>query len=235
MAVKRAKPKATAATRPATKAAPAWDTATKRRARTVLARLTKAYPDWGPTLEFKTPLDLLIATILAAGVRDESINALTRVLFQKYRTPQDWLRVPQARLEREIKPSGFFRMKAKAIKAACQGLVERFGGEVPGDIDSLTQLRGVGRKTASIVLGAAFGVPSIAVDRHVERVAERLRFGRIGPDGIEKGLADLYQKKDWYRVTWTFVLHGRRTCMPTPACPRCPILELCPYPFKTKV
>lgn len=234
MAVKRAKPKAAGAARPAKKAAPAWDETTRRRARTVLARLTKAYPDWGPTLEFKTPLDLLVATILAAGVRDESINALTRVLFKKYRTPRDWLRVPRARLEREVKPSGFFRMKAKAIRAACEGLVERFGGEVPSDIDSLTQLRGVGRKTASIVLGAAFGVPSIAVDRHVERVAERLRFGRTGPDGIERGLAGLYQKKDWYRVTWTFVLHGRRICMPTPACPRCPILELCPYPFKTK-
>lgn len=228
MAVKRAKPKATA------RAAPAWDPATKGRARTVLSRLTKAYPDWGPTLEFKTPLDLLVATILAAGTRDDRINQLTRDLFKKYRTPEDWLRVPQARLEREIKPSGFFRMKAKAIKAACQGLVELFGGEVPREMDSLTRLRGVGRKTASIVLGAAFGVPGIAVDRHVQRVAERLRFGGKDEEVTELGLRSLYQKKDWYRVTWTFVLHGRRTCMPTPACPRCPILDLCPYPFKTK-
>lgn len=210
------------------------DEAKKRRARTVLARLTKAYPDWGPTLEFTTPLELLIATILAAQARDERINALTRVLFKKYRTPQDWLRIPQARLEKEIKPSGFFRMKAKAIRGACQGLVEKFGGQVPRDIESLTELHGVGRKTASIVAGAAFGVPAIAVDRHVERVAARLRFAAPGPDGTEAGLASLYQKKDWYRVTWTFVLHGRKTCMPTPACPRCPVLALCPYPFKTK-
>lgn len=234
MAIKGAKPKATKVARPAPAPAPAWDDATKRRARTVLSRLTKAYPDWGPTLEFTSPLDLLIATILAAQARDERINDLTRVLFKKYRTAQDWLRVPQARLEKEIKPSGFFRMKAKAIKAACLGLVEMFGGEVPRDIESLTQLRGVGRKTASIVAGAAFGVPGIAVDRHVERVAERLRFAAKGEDGTEAGLRSLYQKKDWFRVTWTFVLHGRRTCTPTPACPRCPVLDLCPYPFKTK-
>lgn len=210
------------------------DETPKRRARTVLARLTKAYPDWGPTLEFSTPLDLLIATILAAQARDERINELTRVLFKKYRTARDWVRIPEARLEKEIKPSGFFRMKAKAIKAACQGLIEMFGGEVPRDIDSLTRLRGVGRKTASIVAGAAFGVPGIAVDRHVQRVADRLRFGGKDEDKTEAALRSLYQAKDWYRVTWTFVLHGRRTCMPTPACPRCPVLDLCPYPFKTQ-
>ncbi len=231
MAVKRGPVKPAKPLRPAAKS---WNEATKRRARTVLARLTKAYPDWGPTLEFTTPLDLLIATILAAGARDQRINELTRVLFKKYRTAEDWLRIPQARLEREVKPSGFFRMKAKAIKAACQGIVEKFGGQVPREIDSLTELRGVGRKTASIVAGAAFGVPGIAVDRHVERVAGRLRFALPGQDGTEAGLRSLYQKKDWYRVTWTFVLHGRRTCMPTPACARCPIVDLCPYPFKTK-
>jgi endonuclease-3 len=232
VAVKRAPAKS--ATRRAPKAAPKWDAATKRRARTILARLTKAYPDWGPTLEFSTPLELLIATILAAQARDERINQVTRVLFRKYRTPQDWLGVPQATLEQEIRATGFFRQKARAIKGACQGIVEIFGGTVPSDMDSLTRLRGVGRKTASIVLGAAFGVPAIAVDRHVARVAERLRLAARGPDGTEKGLAALYPKKDWIRVTWTFVLHGRRTCMPTPACPRCPVIDLCPYPRKTK-
>jgi endonuclease-3 len=200
----------------------------------VLARLTKAYPDWGPTLEFSTPLDLLIATILAAQARDERINEITRVLFKKYRTARDWLRIPQERLEREIHASGFFRQKARAIKAACQGVVDEFGGEVPSDVESLTRLHGVGRKTASIVAGAAFGTPSVAVDRHVARVADRLRFAAKGEDGTEAGLRALYPKKDWVRVTWTFVLHGRRTCMPTPACPRCPIIDLCPYPRKTK-
>lgn len=221
--------------RPRPVAVPKWDGATKRRARTVLARLTKAYPDWGPTLEFGTPLDLIVATILAAQVRDDRVNEMTRPLFKKYRTARDWLSIPQARLEREIRASGFFRMKAKLIKAAAQGLEDLFGGEVPADLDKLTQLHGVGRKTASIVAGAAFGIPTIAVDRHVERVASRLRFDVKGQDGTEMGLRGLYSKKDWYRVTWTFILHGRRTCTPTPACPRCPVIDLCPYPKKTKV
>jgi endonuclease-3 len=203
------------------------------RARPILRRLAKAYPDWGPTLEFETPLDLLVATILAAQARDERINEITRELRKKYRSAEDYARVPQATLESEIKASGFFRNKAKAIKNMSAGLIETFGGEVPSNMDGLTQLYGVGRKTASIVLGAAFHKPAIAVDRHVERVATRLRFEKKGADGVERGLADLYPKRDWYKVTWTFVLHGRRTCMPTPACPRCPILELCPYPKKT--
>lgn len=216
-----------------TKLSPKQRAPAKERARPVLTRLAKAYPDFGPTLEFSTPLELLIATILAAQARDERINEVTRVLFKKYRTAADWLRVPQARLESEIRSTGFFRQKAKAVKGAAQGLVERYGGEVPTDMDGLTSLHGVGRKTASIVLGAAFGVPAIAVDRHVDRVATRLGFAKKGKDGVERGLAELYPKRDWYKVTWTFVLHGRRTCMPTPACPRCPVLELCPYPKKT--
>ena len=208
--------------------------AERTRARRILTRLAKAYPDWGPTLEFTTPLDLLVATILAAQARDDRINLVTRGLFKKYRTARDYLRVPQARLEREVRSTGFFRQKAKAIKAASQGLAERFGGEVPSTMEELTQLHGVGRKTAAIVLGAAFGVPAVAVDRHVARVAERLGLHRSeDQDGIEADLRAIYPKRDWVRVTWTFVLHGRRTCMPRPACPRCPVLELCPYPNKT--
>lgn len=207
--------------------------AATERARPILRRLAKAYPDWGPTLEFKTPFDLLVATILAAQARDERINEITRDLFKRYRTPHDYLRTPQATLETQIKASGFFRNKAKAIKNMSQGLIEKFDGEVPSDMEGLTQLYGVGRKTASIVLGAAFQKPAIAVDRHVERVATRLGLAKKGTDGVERGLAELYPKRDWYKVTWTFVLHGRRTCMPTPACPRCPVLELCPYTKKT--
>jgi endonuclease-3 len=203
------------------------------RSRPILRRLAKAYPDWGPTLSFETPLDLLVATILAAQARDERINEITRDLFKKYRSPADYVRVPQPTLESEIKASGFFRNKAKAIKNMSAGLIERFDGEVPSDMEGLTQLYGVGRKTASIVLGAAFKKPAIAVDRHVERVATRLGFAKKGTDGVERGLAALYPKRDWYKVTWTFVLHGRRTCMPTPACPRCPVIDLCPYPKKT--
>jgi endonuclease-3 len=205
----------------------------QERARPVLTKLARAYPDWGPTLEFTTPLDLLVATILAAQARDERINLITRELFQRYRSAEDYARVPQATLEEQIKASGFFRNKARAIKRMAQGLVKDFGGEVPDTMEGLTSLYGVGRKTASIVLGAAFHRPAIAVDRHVDRVASRLGFSAKGRDGTEKGLAELYPKRDWYKVTWTFVLHGRRTCMPTPACPRCPVLGLCPYTRKT--
>jgi endonuclease-3 len=217
----------------AVKLTPSQRAPATERARPILTRLAKAYPDWGPTLEFGTPLDLLVATILAAQARDERINEITRELFKHYRTAEDYARVPQATLERKIKASGFFRNKAKAIKGMAQGLIDEFGGEVPSDMEGLTSLYGVGRKTASIVLGAAFRKPAIAVDRHVERVSSRLGFSKKGQDGTERGLADLYPKRDWYKVTWTFVLHGRRTCMPTPACPRCPILELCPFPSKT--
>lgn len=208
--------------------------ARRRRARAILTRLAKANPDWGPTLEFSTPFELLIATILAAQAQDEHINQVTRTLFAKYQSPADYLGVPVEELERDIHATGFFRMKTRAIRGASEQLVSEFGGEVPGDMESLVRLRGVGRKTASIVLGNAFGVPAIAVDRHVDRVATRLGFTRRGPDGIEEELRSLYPKKDWVKATWNFVLHGRRICNPTPKCPVCPISELCPYPKKTK-
>ena len=206
----------------------------RRRARAILTRLAKANPDWGPTLEFSTPFELLVATILAAQAQDEHINQVTRVLFAKYRGPADYLRVPVEELERDVHATGFFRMKAKAIRGASEQILTEFGGEVPGDMDSLVRLRGVGRKTASIVLGNAFGVPAIAVDRHVDRVATRLGLTRKGADGIEEELRSLYPKKDWVKATWNLVLHGRRICTPTPQCPVCPISALCPYPKKTK-
>jgi endonuclease-3 len=207
----------------------------RRRARRVLTRLAKAYPDWGPTLEFSSPFELLVATILAAQAQDERVNQVTRALFAKYRGPADYLKVPVAELERDVHATGFFRMKAKAIRGSSEQLLAEFGGEVPGDMDSLIRLRGVGRKTASIVLGNAFGVPAIAVDRHVMRVATRLRLTRPGePDRIEEGLRALYPKRDWVKATWNLVLHGRRICTPTPKCPVCPVSDLCPYPKKTK-
>ncbi len=204
------------------------------RARTIVGRLAKAYPDWGPTLDFTTPLELLIATILAAQARDERVNEVTKPLFLKYRSAADWLRVPDRELERQLKPTGFFRQKTKAVKGACQGLVERFGGQVPRTMDDLVSLHGVGRKTASIVLGGAFGVPSVAVDRHVARVALRLGLTRSAdPDVIEADLQARLPKAQWVKGTWTLVLHGRRICRPLPECPRCPVLELCPFPKKT--
>lgn len=211
------------------------DTKAERvRARTILARLTKAIPNWGPTLDFTNPLELLVATILAAQARDERINELTKSLFKTYRTAADYVKAPQAVLETAIRASGFFRQKAKSIKTCCKSLIENHGGEVPRTMEELTALRGVGRKTASIVLGGAFGVPSIAVDRHVARVASRLGFTASDDgDQIESDLAGVFAEKDWVRATWCLVLHGRQVCRPTPECPVCPVRDLCPYPLKT--
>lgn len=209
------------------------DPALRGRARRILKRLEKANPDWGPTLTFSNPLELLVATILAAQAQDERINEVTRALFAKYRTPADYVAAPAGVLERDIRATGYYNQKAKALRAMSRGLLDEFGGEVPSDMDGLTRLHGVGRKTASIVLGAAFGVPAVAVDRHVERVAERLRVHKAGRD-VESSLRAIYPKRDWIKATWCYVLHGRRVCRPTPLCPICPIIDLCPYPKKTK-
>jgi endonuclease-3 len=207
----------------------------RARARAILRRLAKAHPDWGPTLEFSTPFELLIATILAAQARDERVNEVTRMLFRKYTGPAAYLAVEVVELERDVHPTGFFRQKAKAVRAASQQILQEFSGEVPNTMEGLVSLHGVGRKTASIVLGNAFGVPAVAVDRHVARVADRLRLVTVkGEDGTEFSLRALYPKKDWVKATWLFVLHGRRICQPTPQCYVCPINDLCPYPKKTK-
>jgi endonuclease-3 len=230
---KKAAPKKRAAKKPYL---PKVTPALRARARSVLGRLEKAYPDWGPTLEFADPLQLLVATILAAQAQDERINQVTRtVVFPKYRTAADYVAVKAAVLERDLKPTGFFRQKTKAVQGAALGIVERFGGEVPRDMEGLTSLHGVGRKTASIVLANAFGVPAIAVDRHVARVAARLGFTRqTEPDKIEQDLRVVFREPDWVKATWNLILHGRRICNPTPKCPECPVIELCPYPRKTK-
>src|SRR5437899_7371692 len=169
---KRQKPRATV--RP--------DPALRSRARKILNRLAKAHPGWEPTLRFSSPLELLVATILAAQAQDERINEVTRVLFTKYRSPADYAAAPAGVLERDIKATGFYNQKAKSLRAMAHGLLEEFDGEVPSDMDGPTRLHGAGRKTASIVLGAAFVGPAVAVDRHVTRRAARLPMHRAGPD-----------------------------------------------------
>jgi len=206
----------------------------KARARSIVTRLAKAYPDWGPTLEFSNPFELLVATILAAQARDERVNLVTRSLFKKYRGPADYLAVSVAELEKDVHATGFFRQKAKTVRASSQQILSEFGGVVPGTMEGLTSLHGVGRKTASIVLGNAFGVPAVAVDRHVARVAQRLRLAPMKDELIEEGLRSAIPRKNWVKATWLLVLHGRSICRPTPKCYECSINELCPYPKKTK-
>jgi endonuclease-3 len=208
--------------------------ALKARARSIVTRLAKAHPDWGPTLEFSNPFELLVATILAAQAQDERVNLVTRSLFKKYRGPADYLAVSVAELESDVHATGFFRQKTKTVRASSQQIITEFGGVVPGTMEGLTSLHGVGRKTASIVLGNAFGVPAIAVDRHVARVAQRLRLAPMKDELIEESLRSLIPRKDWVKATWLLVLHGRRICRPTPKCYECPINDLCPYPKKTK-
>jgi endonuclease-3 len=212
--------------------------AVKARARSIVTRLAKAYPDWGPTLEFSNPFELLVATILAAQAQDERVNIVTRSLFQKYRGPADYLAVSVSELEKDVHATGFFRQKAKTVRASSQQILSDFGGVVPGTMEGLTSLHGVGRKTASIVLGNAFNVPAVAVDRHVARVALRLALApkkaELKEDLIEESLRTTFPKKDWVKATWLLVLHGRRICRPTPQCYECPINDLCPYPKKTK-
>lgn len=212
--------------------------AVKARARSIITRLAKAYPDWGPTLEFSDPFELLVATILAAQAQDDRVNLVTRSLFQKYRGPADYLAVSVAELESDVHATGFFRQKARTVRASAQQILSDFGGVVPGTMEGLTSLHGVGRKTASIVLGNAFNVPAVAVDRHVARVALRLRLApkkaALKEDLIEESLRFTIARRDWVKATWLFVLHGRRVCRPMPQCYECSINDLCPYPKKTK-
>ncbi|HVY63010.1 MAG TPA: endonuclease III, partial [Planctomycetota bacterium] len=209
----------------------------KDRAEQILDRLEEAYPDWGPTLDFKTPFELLVATILAAQNTDENVNRVTKDLFKKYRKPADYLAVPVEELEKDIYKTGFFRQKAKSIRAVCEALIAEHGGKMPDTMEALTGLRGVGRKTASIVLGAAYEKPAIGVDTHVDRVARRLELAPPDEDdreAIEAALKAAFPEKDWIKLNWLLILHGRRRCTAKkPDCPACPVSALCPWPGKT--
>ncbi len=199
----------------------------KRLARALL----KKYPLAAPTLDFSSPLELLIATILAAQCTDERVNQVTEKLFKKYRTAADYADASLPQLEREIKTTGFFRQKAKAIKACSQSLVEQFGGEVPDSMDALTQLRGIGRKTANMVLGDALGQPAIIVDTHVRRLSRRMGLtGKKDPDKIEFDLREIVPKAKWTPFSHAMMAHGRSICVARkPRCSICPVRKLCPY------
>ncbi|NWF55074.1 MAG: endonuclease III, partial [Syntrophaceae bacterium] len=201
------------------------DTAVK-----VLNILQKEYPDARVTLDFKDPLQLLIATILAAQCTDERVNRVTKDLFKKYRKASDYARADSKGLEEEIRSTGFFRNKAKSIIGCCQELVKKFHGQVPRTLEELTSLPGVGRKTANIILGNAFGQQAIAVDTHVKRVTHRLGWaGSDDPDKIEFELREVIPPDRWTLSCHQIVFHGRRVCMAkNPQCKTCPVADLCP-------
>jgi endonuclease-3 len=208
----------------------------KARAGKILTRLAKAYPDARTALDFTTPLELLVATILSAQCTDERVNAVTAGLFPRYRRAADWAGVPLPVLEREIHSTGFFRAKAKSLNGMARALVEQHAGEVPRTLEELVELPGVGRKTANVVLGNAFGIPALAVDTHVFRVSQRLGLARgDDADDIHDQLCQVLPRPRWTQASHLLILHGRRVCAARkPACPTCPILALCPWPGKTK-
>jgi endonuclease-3 len=206
------------------------------RVKKIITRLRRAHPDAKLALNFSSPFELLLALILAAQCTDEKVNEVTgSLLFKKYRTPEDYVRVPAQELEAEIRPTGFYRNKTKAIQRCCQHLIERFGGRVPSDLADLISLPGVGRKTANIVLGNAFGTPAIGVDTHVMRLSQRLGLTQHDdPDKIEADLTPIVSPKDQVRFCHLLQFHGRRVCVARlPKCYECVVNDLCPYPDKT--
>jgi endonuclease-3 len=203
----------------------------EERAPQIVGILSKAYPDARVALNFSNPLEMLVATILSAQCTDERVNQVTKTLFVKYRTPQDYLKVPEAELAADIKPTGFFNQKTKSIRGACRRIVDVYDGRVPDTMDDLITLPGVARKTANIVLGNAFGkFEGIAVDTHVRRLAERLGFStQRDPDKVERDLMGLVPRERWFPFTYVLIDHGRAVCVArNPRCEVCPVNHLCP-------
>ena len=205
-------------------------TALVRRARRINRELGRLYPDARIELDFTSPLELLVATILSAQTTDRGVNLVTRVLFQRYRTAADYAGADPAELEELIRPTGYFRAKARTLIALGGALCERFGGEVPGTMDALVSLPGVGRKTASVVLGDAFGQPAITVDTHAARLARRFGWTtQTDPDKIEPDIAGLLPRSEWTPASHRLIWHGRRVCHARrPACGACGIARICP-------
>lgn len=198
--------------------------------RKVLAALARTYPEAHCELEHQGPLQLLVATILSAQCTDKRVNLVTRELFKKYRTPGDFAGAPPGELEKDIHSTGFYRAKAKSIRSACKDLMDKFGGQVPRTLEELTGLHGVGRKTANVVLGNAYGVPGITVDTHVGRISRLLGWTRQeDPVKVERELMALWPRKDWTMISHRMIFHGRRCCVARrPDCPRCPLARWCP-------
>jgi endonuclease III len=201
------------------------------RAKALVQALPKVYPDAHCELDFKTPLQLLIATILSAQCTDKRVNLVTPALFAKYRSAQDYANAPSAELEKAIQSTGFFRNKTRSIRAATAAIVKEHGGRVPQTMAELRALPGVGRKTANVVLGNAFQKDEgIVVDTHVARLAQRLGLtSQQDPEKIECDLMKLIQRKQWTNWSHWLIWHGRRRCFARkPDCSNCELLRLCP-------
>jgi len=203
----------------------------KKRGKEIIKILSKEIPDSRIALKFSNPLELLIATILSAQCTDVKVNQVTGDLFKKYRSVKDYAESNLEKLEEEIRPTGFYRNKAKSIQKCCQELAKRFGGNIPNTLEELVTLPGVGRKTANVILGNTFGIPGIVVDTHVQRVSQRIGLTKNNdPTKIEFDLMDIVPKEEWTHFSNLFVWHGRRTCMARkPLCETCSIRKWCNY------
>ncbi len=206
------------------------DTKESQRTGQILKGLRKAYPKVESALEYQSPFELLISTILSAQCTDQRVNIVTETLFKKYKKPGDYIKVSNSELEKDIFSTGFYRQKTKSIKNCCSVLTDRYNGKVPSNFDELTKLPGVGRKTASVVAGNAFGIPTIAVDTHVIRLSNLLGFVETtNPEVIEKRLKELLPKKDWVDSSHLLATHGRNICIARrPKCDECFLADLCP-------
>ena len=203
----------------------------------VIPRLKGEYPDARTELAWRNPLELLVATILSAQTTDVRVNQVTRELFERYRAAEDYAAADPAQLEEDVRPTGFYRNKARALQGMARTLLERHGGEVPRTMAELVALPGVGRKTANVVLGNAFGVDEgIVVDTHVRRVSTRLGLTEEGdPEKIERDLMRVVPGEDWTIFSHLLIFHGRRVCKARkPDCPNCVLNDLCPSAFYYK-
>ena len=206
-------------------------TENKERTFEIIKLLKKEYPDAHCELIHANAFELLVATILSAQCTDERVNVVTATLFRKYRSPQDYLKVAQEELELDIRPTGFFRNKAKSIQGAARKIIENFGGDIPQTMDELLTLNGVARKTANVVLGNAFGIAAgVVVDTHVSRVSQRLGLTEnITPEKIENDLAELVPQTDWILFPHLLIAHGRKICQARkPKCESCVLENACP-------
>jgi endonuclease-3 len=210
--------------------------ARRRRVRRIIAGLKRTHPDAKLALNFSSPLELLVALILAAQARDDLVNQVTQELFAKYHSAADYAKEKEAVLQKRVSRISFFRQKTRSIQRACAMLAKDFDGKVPAKMDDLLKLPGVGRKTANAVLANAFGQPAIVVDTHTWRLSQRLGLtNQDVPDKIETDLIEVVPRRDWTKFCHLLQFHGRRVCTARkPKCPSCSISKLCPWPHKTK-
>lgn len=202
----------------------------RKRAERISALLRKKYPGAGTALSAENPYELLVATVLSAQCTDKRVNMVTKTLFEKYQSPEDFAGARKSTLEKEIRSTGFFRAKTKSIRELSQDIVERFGGKVPDNMNDLLTLRGVGRKTANVVLAGFFNKPAIAVDTHVKRVSGRLGLTKnTDPVKIEFDLMDILPEREWQPFSFIVILHGREVCKSRkPGCEICVLEKYCP-------